>query len=189
VLRGTDDLSASGHLGYVCRPRSVRGEPVFRSRRCVLIPSRGALTRGRNCCCRSCGSRDNRTYESRRESGSAAIKTDEELGPGRRSGCSADCQRCNRRRYHEHGPDRICKRQPPFIAAKSRKSVGVHYPSLAQPSGLVYPADLSVGRASVKRAPTVVVSAFAVPPWASAATRTIARPSPAPGLPRAVSAR
>jgi hypothetical protein len=52
-----------------------------------------------------------------------------------------------------------------------------------------YAVGFTAGRTSVKRAPSLVVSAFALPPWASAASRTIARPSPAPGLPRAVSAR
>ncbi len=47
----------------------------------------------------------------------------------------------------------------------------------------------SAGSASLKRAPAIVLSALAVPPCASAASRTIARPRPAPGFERAVAAR
>ena len=40
-----------------------------------------------------------------------------------------------------------------------------------------------------KRAPEAPFSTVAVPPWAVAASRTMARPSPAPGFERAVAAR
>ena len=46
-----------------------------------------------------------------------------------------------------------------------------------------------LGSASLKRAPDAFVSAVAVPPCASAASRTIARPRPAPGFERAAAAR
>ena len=49
--------------------------------------------------------------------------------------------------------------------------------------------DDASGSASLKRAPAEVLSALAVPPCASAASRTIARPRPAPGFERAVAAR
>ena len=47
----------------------------------------------------------------------------------------------------------------------------------------------AVGRTRRNRAPVDELSAVARPPWASAASRTIARPSPAPGFDRAVAAR
>jgi hypothetical protein len=50
-------------------------------------------------------------------------------------------------------------------------------------------AAQAVGRTSRNRAPAGELSAVARPPWASAASRTIASPRPAPGFDRAVAAR
>ena len=77
------------------------------------------------------------------------------------------------------------------ISALRRYADTVTWPALLKPDqgGSGARIQAVVGSASLKRAPEVVLSALAVPPCASAASRTMARPRPAPGFERAAAER
>ena len=77
---------------------------------------------------------------------------------------------------------RVPRRRRPLIASAVREWIV----ALVERRDL---RDQAVGSTRRNLAPAGELSAVARPPWASAASRTIARPSPAPGFDRAVAAR